>query len=335
MNMEHIHILVADDEEPMRQALTFILESAGHTVTAVDDGGYALQQLITPPVDSNGYDLLITDLMMPRLPGIDLISILNQRNISMPVIVISGCSDKKTMIQLIRNGCNDFLEKPFTPEDVLDRVDEVLHKWQQTKQRQQEREEQLQHKLDHMRRLLQTYEKRLTGSMEIEDVRNSSITSAVNLLDFPADSLGDYPETTESAGRWNSQGMADIAEKLHDPDAVTSTTGPALIEVVRDGEWLSLTPQAYLDDEYTPEFCKLLVAYLDAGEHHFRFNLSRISEVGSRVLAVFAAFAAILRQRGEESALEISDCTRDVAQLFRLTSLDRMYRLPALISEGK
>lgn len=343
MERTPLRILVADDEEPMRQALTFILESAGHTVTPVDDGAYALQQLLMPAAEGDGYDLLLTDLMMPRMPGLDLISLLGQRNISMPVIVISGCSDKQTMIQLIRNGCNDFLEKPFAPEDVLERVSEVMDKWTKAQEKQRERERQLQAKLNDLKNLLSGYEKRFSELLQGAGVGTDQGNSDAGGMDntqmiaaFPADAL-QVPENDkaaeaaeESMGRWDSKSIVELTLIADSDEAGTGV--PPLVEAVKEGDWLRLTPQEYLSDDYTPEFCKFLVAYLDSGECRFRFDLSRINELGSRVLAVFAAFAAVLQKRGGDAGLEIAVCSAEIAQLFRLTSLHHQYRLPVPVA---
>lgn len=73
------HILLAEDEDYMRQAIVFILESAGYKVTAVDDGAIALRELVRGAAGGEDYDMLITDLQIPRLLGNDLISMLAQK----------------------------------------------------------------------------------------------------------------------------------------------------------------------------------------------------------------------------------------------------------------
>lgn len=78
----------------------------------------------------------------------------------MLIIVVSGYSDKQTMIELMRNGCNDFLEKYFSLESVLERVAEASRKWFEARRWQEQKEYELEAQLQNLRRLLEGYEKR-------------------------------------------------------------------------------------------------------------------------------------------------------------------------------
>lgn len=79
------HILLIDDDEATRETLADCLDSAGHTVAQAENGRKALQLL-----NKTSYDLIVTDVFMPELDGIELLQILGEREDQPPVISISG-----------------------------------------------------------------------------------------------------------------------------------------------------------------------------------------------------------------------------------------------------
>lgn len=125
--MKTKHIVLAEDETPTRTTLTIILEKAGYKVTAVNNGKEALDFLLSIDQEAGLADLLVTDIRMPGLTGMELIDQLRKNNINIPVLVITGFKSE-AVLQLTRKGCNDFIEKPFGPGEVLQRVEDVLRK---------------------------------------------------------------------------------------------------------------------------------------------------------------------------------------------------------------
>lgn len=120
------HILVVDDEAPTRWGLSLILERAGYRVIEAPNGKQALKTILaagetTPPID-----LLILDLQLPVMTGLELLDAIEEKALHLPVLVITGYSDEKTVIQLCRKGCQAYLEKPFKPSEVLERVEKIL-----------------------------------------------------------------------------------------------------------------------------------------------------------------------------------------------------------------
>jgi DNA-binding NtrC family response regulator len=126
--MRQKHIVLSEDETPARTTLKIILVKAGYRVTAVTNGTEALDLLVSTVQNRETVDLLVTDIRMPGLTGMELIDELKKSNIEIPVLVITGFGSKEMVIQLMRKGCNDFIEKPFEPGEVLKRVEEVLKK---------------------------------------------------------------------------------------------------------------------------------------------------------------------------------------------------------------
>jgi DNA-binding response OmpR family regulator len=121
-NMERKHLLVVDDERNMLQTLKFILETANYRVTTAVDGQEALEEILAAQESYRPINLLITDIRMPGLTGLQLIDELNYLNIKMPILVITAYGDKTLFIKLMRAGCADYLDKPFDSRELVRRV---------------------------------------------------------------------------------------------------------------------------------------------------------------------------------------------------------------------
>jgi CheY-like chemotaxis protein len=127
------HILIAEDDLAMQTSLSFILEDEGFVVTTVSTGKAAFEKIQSSFHNDQMFDLLITDIQMPELNGLQLIKSISQAGIILPVIVITGYGDKQTLIELIRLGCDGFLPKPFEPVDVCQKIQEVFQKCDELK----------------------------------------------------------------------------------------------------------------------------------------------------------------------------------------------------------
>ncbi len=125
------HIFLVEDELHLRQTLILILRNAGYRVTSAEDGNEAWSQLLNLKKKSEKVDLLVTDIQMPGLSGIQLIDELEKLNIKLPSLVITGYGDKETVIELMRRGCSEYIDKPFEPSEFLKRVSIVLEKEKQ------------------------------------------------------------------------------------------------------------------------------------------------------------------------------------------------------------
>ncbi|MCP4218523.1 MAG: fused response regulator/phosphatase [bacterium] len=123
-------ILVAEDTEIYRQTLEAILGSGGFEVTAVEDGRKALDLLVERNKNHDSqhapFDLLVTDIEMPEMTGIQLIDELKQQNIELPIQVITAFGAKEIVIELLRKGCNDFIEKPIEADLLLKSASRLL-----------------------------------------------------------------------------------------------------------------------------------------------------------------------------------------------------------------
>ena len=114
-------ILLVDDEESVLRSLKVLLSSEGHEVTAISDSGVVAETL-----NENSFDLLITDIRMSPLSGMDILKISHELRPDMPALVISAYGSEKTIEQAYSLGCVAYIRKPFSIEEVVTAVESAL-----------------------------------------------------------------------------------------------------------------------------------------------------------------------------------------------------------------
>ncbi|MDY0347290.1 MAG: sigma-54 dependent transcriptional regulator [Tenuifilaceae bacterium] len=107
-------ILVVDDEKAIRNSLKEILEFEKHSVDIAEDGESAIE-LFT----KNGYDLVLCDIKMPQMDGIEVLEKLQDISAETPVVMISGHGNIDTAVESIKKGAYDFIEKPLDLNRIL------------------------------------------------------------------------------------------------------------------------------------------------------------------------------------------------------------------------
>lgn len=114
-------VLLAEDDAPSRQIYFTVLNAEGYSVIEVPDGRSALDVLYSQPVD-----LLLTDIMMPGMTGIELLERAREIKPDLRAIVMTGHKTSDAVIGALRNRACEFLEKPFRTEELLETVRSVL-----------------------------------------------------------------------------------------------------------------------------------------------------------------------------------------------------------------
>ena len=106
-------VLVADDEAVMRDSCHQSLEKMGLSVSEAENGDAALEMIA-----KTSFDLLILDLKMPGTGGMDVLKRVKRDNPTMPVVVITGYATVESAVEAMKQGADDFLPKPFTPDSL-------------------------------------------------------------------------------------------------------------------------------------------------------------------------------------------------------------------------
>ena len=121
-------ILVAEDQTDIRDLLVLNLRSAGYEVTAVGDGVAALASQ-----NEQGSDLLVLDLMMPGMDGLEVCKALRARGRSTPILMLTAKSTELDRVLGLELGADDYLTKPFSLPELLARVKALLRRAQNLK----------------------------------------------------------------------------------------------------------------------------------------------------------------------------------------------------------
>ncbi len=117
------NILVIDDEEVMRDSCKQILSRQGHHVKLAENGYQGLELL-----KEKSFDLVILDLKMPGIDGMEVLEKIKESSPETAVVVITGYATVESAVEAMRRGAYDFLPKPFTPEEFRLIIERALEK---------------------------------------------------------------------------------------------------------------------------------------------------------------------------------------------------------------
>ncbi len=122
-SQESARVLVVDDEKVIRDILADFLTSEGYRVSSAENGAKALEEL-----RQNHYNLMITDLKMPELGGIELLEKIKQENINVITVIMTGFATVETAIRAMKHGAYDYILKPFKVDEVVQIIRRALDK---------------------------------------------------------------------------------------------------------------------------------------------------------------------------------------------------------------
>ena len=112
-----MRILIVEDEYPLADAIQEILKRNNYTSDIETDGENGLNAALT-----NIYDLIILDLMLPKIDGLNILKELRTNNITTPVIILTAKSTTEDIITGLDSGADDYLAKPFNTNELLARI---------------------------------------------------------------------------------------------------------------------------------------------------------------------------------------------------------------------
>ncbi|MCK4472778.1 MAG: GAF domain-containing protein [Anaerolineae bacterium] len=119
--MEKAKILVVDDEESMCKFMEIMLKKEGYSVSSSQDAAAALEQ-----IKGENYDLVIADLMMPEMSGIELLSRAKSVNPELDFIMMTAFASVDSAIEALKKGAFDYITKPFKVEEMLEAIEQAL-----------------------------------------------------------------------------------------------------------------------------------------------------------------------------------------------------------------
>lgn len=115
-----MHILVVDDEELIRAVIKNYLDTEAYTYDEADNGEEAVKL-----VEDNNYDLIIMDIMMPKMDGYEAVKKIKAINKNIPVIMLSARKEEEDKLQGFDYGIDDYVTKPFSPKELMARIKAV------------------------------------------------------------------------------------------------------------------------------------------------------------------------------------------------------------------
>ena len=193
--LEAPRILVVDDEKVIREILADFLTMEGYVVHSVEDGAQAIDEL-----HRRSYNLVISDLKMPNLGGLELIQRISEESIPVLTVIMTGFGTVETAIEAMKKGAYDYILKPF-------KVEEVIHIVQRGLDRQR-----LQHENIRLKDALSIYKisEAIATSLSVEKVLDLVLDATIDAVD--ADVVSLLLEDPKQAGRFVEQ-MRKVSER--------------------------------------------------------------------------------------------------------------------------
>jgi DNA-binding NtrC family response regulator len=119
----HVNLLIVDDISNQLESLDLALKTKGHTAVIAGGGEEALEKLNALAFQ---IDAVVTDYDMPGMNGLEFLEIVREKNLYLPVIIMTAYGEKELLVNAFRNGCDGFIEKPFTFDQLLLEIERVM-----------------------------------------------------------------------------------------------------------------------------------------------------------------------------------------------------------------
>ena len=312
-----LRVLVVDDEETIRLALSKFFKSRGYEVDTADGGPVAMERL-RAALPSIPYMLMLCDVRMPGMSGVEVVTQAAKVDGDMAIMMLTAVNDAPTATEALSHGAMDYLMKPIELEDLNQAVERALHKRDLTiEQRNVERmireevalrTEELEKEKSALRTLTISIADSLINAMEAKDIYLRGHSQRVAELGASmAESLGLDPDTVENvrlAGRLHDVGKIGIREAvLNKPGKLTAEEFEHIKGHVKIGMEI-LAPLKHID-----------VALRFVQDHHEHYDGSGYPNgksgedisIGGRLLAAADAFDALTSRRAYRDPLTPED----------------------------
>jgi CheY-like chemotaxis protein len=127
-------VLVVDDRREIRHICQHFLEKAGATVQLAQDGQAGVDAILAARESNTAYDVILMDMQMPRLGGLEATAVLRAQGVETPIIALTADAMKGDREQCLQAGCNDYLSKPIDHAQLV----EIVWKYSRGDQREAE-----------------------------------------------------------------------------------------------------------------------------------------------------------------------------------------------------
>lgn len=119
-------ILLVEDEDSMARLISFKLEKEGYKTDLAVNGEEAVEKFFA---GKKSYSVIILDLMLPILDGLQVLKMIRKEDKKTPIIILSAKSQEKDILEGFKIGADDYLTKPFSPDELTFRVKKLFEKW--------------------------------------------------------------------------------------------------------------------------------------------------------------------------------------------------------------
>ena len=123
MNQSNAHLLIVDDERSMRELLEYMLSKEGYNIDLAENGKKAVEML-----KATDYDLVLTDIKLGDLTGLDVLRAAKQKNPNNVVIMISAFASTETAVEAMNDGAYDYVPKPFDNDELKETIANALER---------------------------------------------------------------------------------------------------------------------------------------------------------------------------------------------------------------
>lgn len=213
---EAARILVVDDEQVIREILSEFLSMEGYVVRSVPTGERALEELRIRP-----YDMVISDLKMPGITGLELLDQIGEEKLDVVVIIMTGFGTVETAIEAMRRGAYDYILKPFKVEPVMRVVERGLER------------RRLKTENIHLRETLTIYKvsEAIATSLEVDHVLDVILRAALDESEADVASLH-LRDSTEGDAHKSYNERVKLVNPTSDMSPGMNVPSPALSEVL-------------------------------------------------------------------------------------------------------
>ncbi|MCC6446504.1 MAG: response regulator [Armatimonadetes bacterium] len=300
---EPVRVLVVDDKESIRSLIGEALVKQDYYVAAVAHGREAIDLLSV-----QSFDIVLTDLMMPTMSGVELVPEMIRDHPEMPVVVITGFGDVRTTHELMDMGASDFIMKPFRLSELPIIIERNLRRKRRERR----------HDIEHRQLIHRAYDATLDALLKLLEVRDTEteghserVTAYTMALAATLDIVPSRFPTIERGALLHDVGKIGIRDSiLHKPGPLT------------EEEWRIMKEHPLIGHRmiYKIEFLKESAPIILS--HHERWDGKGYPQglqgeeipLEARIFAVADAFDAMTSPRPYKAALPFEDALLEIAR---------------------